>query len=99
MNMATFTLTAGPDTFVGGAEDDTVNGTAATLNAGDSLSGGIGTDTLALYGSGAFRVDQLSAFTGFESTTQLTNLFPWSHGRGPVHLYVAIERAEKKAGR
>ena len=29
--MSVFTLTAGPDTFVGGAEDDTVNGTAATL--------------------------------------------------------------------
>ena len=35
-----FTLTTGPDTFVGGPEDDTVNGTAATLNAGDRLTGG-----------------------------------------------------------
>jgi hypothetical protein len=67
--MPTYTLTTGPDTVVGTAGDDTVNGTAATLNAGDSLSGGTGTDTLALYGSGTFRVDQLAAFTGFENIT------------------------------
>ena len=42
--MANFTLTVGADTVVGGAADDTVNGTAATLNAGDSLTGGAGTD-------------------------------------------------------
>ena len=64
-----FTLTTGPDTFVGGPADDTVNGTAATLNAGDSLTGGAGTDVLALYGSGTFRVDQLATFTGFASIT------------------------------
>ena len=49
--------------------DDTVNATAATLNAGDRLTGGAGTDTLALSGSGKFRVDQLATFTGFESIT------------------------------
>ena len=42
-----------------------MNGTAATLNSGDSLTGGAGTDALALYGSGTFRVDQLATFTGF----------------------------------
>ena len=68
-NPNVFTLTTGPDTFVGGPADDTVNGTAATLNAGDSLTGGAGTDVLALYGSGTFRVDQLATFTGFESIT------------------------------
>ena len=67
--MANFTLTAGADTVVGGAADDTVIGTEGTLNSGDSLIGGEGTDTLALYGSGTFRVDQLAAFTGFESIT------------------------------
>ena len=67
--MTVFTLTTGPDTFVGGPEDDTVNGTAATLNAGDSLTGGAGNDALALYGSGTFQVDQLATFTGFESIT------------------------------
>ena len=64
--MANFTLTAGADTVVGGAADDTVYATAATLNAGDSLTGGAGTDVLALVGSGTFRVDQLASFTGFE---------------------------------
>ena len=67
--MAIFTLTTGPDTFVGGPGDNTVYGTAATLNAGDSLTGGPGTDTLALIGSGNFRVDQLTTFTGFEKIT------------------------------
>ena len=67
--MAIISLTVGADTVVGGAADDTVNGTAATLNAGDSLTGGAGTDTLALYGDGEFRVDQLATFTGFESIT------------------------------
>jgi hypothetical protein len=61
-----FTLTTGADTFVGGSEDNTVNGTAATLNAGDSLTGGAGTDVLTLVGSGTFRIDQLATFTGFE---------------------------------
>jgi hypothetical protein len=35
---------------------DTVNGTAATLTASDGLTGGAGTDKLALHGSGNFRV-------------------------------------------
>ena len=68
-NPSVFTLTAGPDTFVGGPEDDTVNGTAATLNPGDRLTGGGGNDVVALYGSGLFRVDQLATFTGFSSIT------------------------------
>jgi hypothetical protein len=64
-----FTLTTGADTVAGTANSDTVNGTAATLNAGDRLTGGAGTDVLALWGSGTFRVDQLATFTGFESIT------------------------------
>src|SRR5438105_13391149 len=67
--MASFTLTTNGDTFAGGPADDTVNGTAATLNASDSLTGDGGFDTLALTGSGAFRVDQLTTFTGFERIT------------------------------
>ena len=46
-----------------------MNGTAATLNAGDLLTGGGGNDVHALYGSGMFRVDQLAAFTGFSTIT------------------------------
>ena len=67
--MAIFTLTTGPDTFVGGPGDNTVNGTAATLNPGDSLTGGTGNNVLALYGSGTFRVDQLATFSGFSNIT------------------------------
>jgi hypothetical protein len=64
--MTSFTLTTNADTVVGGAADDAVFGTAATLNSGDSLTGGPGTDALVLTGSGAFRVDQLTTFAGFE---------------------------------
>src|SRR4051812_3570128 len=80
--MATFSLTSGADTFVGDAADDTVNGTAATLNAGDRLTGGAGTDVLALYGSGTFRIDQLAVFTGFE-TISLNNFT-----NGSAYLYL-----------
>jgi hypothetical protein len=59
-----FTLTTGVDTFVGGPGANTVYGTAATLNAGDSLTGGPGTNVLQLIGSGSFDVSQLASFTG-----------------------------------
>ena len=55
----------------------TVYAAAATLNAGDSLTGGAGTDVLELIGSGTFRIDQLASFTGFESVrpNNATNSF------------------------
>ena len=84
--MANFTLTAGADTVVGSAADDTVYATAATLNAGDSLTGGAGTDVLALVGSGTFRVDQLATFTGFEThqARQRHKQFCEPHSRQPT---------------
>src|SRR5262249_22255381 len=48
------TLTPNIDTFIGSAGDDYVNGTAGTLNAGDSLDGGAGYDVLQLFGAGSF---------------------------------------------
>ena len=70
-------LTPGDDTVVAPASGATVLATAATLNAGDSLTGGVGTDVLKLIGSGTFRVDQLASFTGFEKITvnNATNSF------------------------
>ncbi|WP_210245161.1 SwmB domain-containing protein, partial [Methylobacterium sp. WL9] len=62
-----FRLTADADTVLGTSGDDLVSGTSTTLNSGDSLAGGDGTDTLALSGGGSFRLDQLTQFTGFES--------------------------------
>ena len=62
-------LTPGNDTFVAPSSGSTVYATAATLNPGDSLTGGAGTDVLALVGSGTFRIDQLATFTGFERIT------------------------------
>ena len=67
--MDNFTLTSGADTVVCGAADDTVYATSATLNPGDSLTGGAGTDVLTLVDGGTFRIDQLATFTGFEKIT------------------------------
>ena len=78
--MANFTLTPDADTVVGSTVDDTIIATAATLNAGDSLTGGAGADVLVLVGSNTFRIDQLATFTGFErirldnATTSYANL-------------------------
>ena len=44
----TFTLTTGLNSFTGGAGDDTFNGIATGLSAGDTLDGGDGSDTLAI---------------------------------------------------
>jgi hypothetical protein len=60
-------LTAGNDTIVTPSSGATVYATAATLNPGDSLTGGAGIDVLELSGSGFFNIDQLASFTGFES--------------------------------
>src|SRR5262249_25596131 len=57
-----FTLTTGVDTFVGGPGANTVYGTAATLNAGDSLAGGTGSNVLQLIGGGSFNISQLASF-------------------------------------
>ena len=65
--MTVFTLTTGVDTFVGGPGANTVYGTAATLSAGDSLTGGSGSNVLQLIGSGTFDLSQLANFTGFQS--------------------------------
>ena len=77
--MADFTLSYGYDIVTGTDGDDTVYGTGRgtnwqTLNPGDSLTGGAGTDTLVLCSDtpggigngGTFQVDQLATFTGFE---------------------------------
>jgi hypothetical protein len=74
--LANFTLTTGADTFVGGAGDNTVYGTSATLNAGDSLTGGSGTNVLDLIGSGSFDISQLAAFTGFQRIN-INNATSW----------------------
>jgi len=96
--MANFTLTIGADTVIGGAADDTVYATAATLNTGDSLTGGAGTDVLALVGSGTFHTDQLASFIGFERIRldNTTNNFSYLFlGSQPIEVdttgYLEIE--------
>ena len=56
-------LTSGNDTFVAPSSGSTVYATAATLNPGDSLTGGAGTDVLALVGDVNVSIDQLATFT------------------------------------
>src|SRR3954464_1381926 len=82
-------MTAGADTFMGGAGDNTVYGTAATLNAGDSLTGGSGTNGLELIGSGSFDISQLAKFTGFQRITldNATNSFAYLYLTGqPIEV-------------
>jgi len=76
--MAKFTLTAGVDTVVGGPADDTVEVTGDwMLNAGDSLVGGAGTDTLAISGlGGSFRLDQLATSPDLKTSRSPTILLP-----------------------
>ncbi|MFC4592922.1 hypothetical protein, partial [Sphingobium tyrosinilyticum] len=59
-------LTPQTDSFVGTASDELVNATSTTLNPADSLDGGGGHDTLALYGAGTFNLAALAQFTNFE---------------------------------
>ncbi|MEM1049354.1 MAG: cadherin-like domain-containing protein [Pseudomonadota bacterium] len=63
----TFVLTDGSDAPVLSGADETVIGTAATLNPGDSLNAGDGFDELVLYGSANYSLTNLAAFTGFEA--------------------------------
>ena len=66
----TFPLTVGADTFVGTALNDTFNaGTADTLSAFDSLTGGLGTDTLNVLFSTATAMPGLTTITGIENIT------------------------------
>jgi hypothetical protein len=58
--MADFTLTTGNDTVVAPAGGATVYANAATLNPGDSLTGGAGVDTLELVGVGTFDLSGLA---------------------------------------
>jgi hypothetical protein len=65
----TVTLGTGNDTisFTGGTNTiGAVIGKGATLNSTDSLTGGSGTDKLALSGSGAFDLNSLTKFAGIE---------------------------------
>ena len=59
-------LTTGVDTIIAPDGGSTAVATSVTLNSGDSLTGGAGTDVLMLQGGGWFRLDQLAHFSGFE---------------------------------
>jgi hypothetical protein len=64
--MATFSLTTGNDVVAAPASGSTVYANAATLNPGDSLTGGPGVDVLDLVGAGTFDLSGLVNFSGFE---------------------------------
>jgi hypothetical protein len=71
---ATFTLTTGVDTgatFTGGAGNDTLNATVATMGALDVVTGGDGTDTISINES--VDVTALTgSYTGFETLNLTT---------------------------
>jgi len=54
-------LTTGLDTAVGGAGNDSFSGSNTTLNAGDSITGGAGSDTLAVFSSAAATIGGFTA--------------------------------------
>ncbi|MEQ8355871.1 MAG: calcium-binding protein, partial [Kiloniellaceae bacterium] len=65
----TVTLGTGGDTLDLGAGNDTIAAISTTLNATDSLDGGLGTDSLALTGGGAFDLSGLAGFVNIEAVT------------------------------
>jgi hypothetical protein len=65
----TYTLTTGVDTISAGAGNDLVLATNATLNAGDSINGGGGTNTLKLSGGGTFDLSQPTTLTNVQLVT------------------------------
>jgi Ca2+-binding RTX toxin-like protein len=63
----TVSLTTGTDSIAFSAKTNTVNGvigTSATLNIGDTLAGGTGTDSLVLTGSGGSAIASINLGTG-----------------------------------
>ena len=66
VSATTFNLTTGDDTPAMTGVDERINASSLTLNAGDTLDGAGGTDTLALYGAGSFDLRALAGFTGIE---------------------------------
>ena len=61
---------------------NTVTATSATLNAGNSLTGGTGVDTLTLRGGGTFNLASLAAFS-FDSVMLATGKDPALLGKRP----------------
>ena len=66
VSATTFNLTTGDDTPAMTGADERINASSLTFNAGDTLDGAGGTDTLALYGAGSFDLRALAGFTGIE---------------------------------
>ena len=66
-------LTAGTDTLPTSPDSLTVNATATTLTAGDTLAAGAtGTDVLAVYGTGTFNLNNYNV-SGFEEFRLINN--------------------------
>jgi VCBS repeat-containing protein len=66
------TLTIEPDIIPASADNTQFIGNAATLNSTDNLDGGLGTDSLVLYGAGTFDLNALDGYAGIEEV-QLVN--------------------------
>ena len=59
-------LTTGNDIVSADPAGTDLIGNSSTLNNGDQINGGDGTDALVLYGSGTYSLDQLNQFSGIE---------------------------------
>jgi Ca2+-binding RTX toxin-like protein len=60
------TLTTAADTLLGSSTNIQLTGNALTLNPGDNLDGGDGSDSLVLFGGGTFDLNGLAGFANFE---------------------------------
>lgn len=60
-------MTAQAETLTGGSDDDTFFATSEDINAGDSIDGAGGNDTLVLNGGGDYRLDRMTGLTGIET--------------------------------
>lgn len=63
---ATFTATTGTDAVVGTTGNDVINAAAGTLNAGDTINGGDGTDTLNVTWTGTGPAQSASTLSNVE---------------------------------
>jgi len=65
-------LTTGNDVITGDAQDSEIRATSQTLNPGDQIDGGGGSDTLALYGAGSFDL-RIQLLTGIEQVNLIND--------------------------
>ena len=84
----TYFAGAGPDSFTGGSENDTVRVSAAAVG-GDTLTGGSGTNTLVLTSPGTFSLSGVSKFATIDlaAGNNAVTLTDTTLSGGPVAIH------------